>query len=59
MLGEITPAMAEAVMAAPAVKLLVPVVQPHFVVLGLEPRPLAALIDQAVALVRERLRPTV
>ncbi|MBL8965632.1 MAG: DUF3842 family protein, partial [Spirochaetaceae bacterium] len=55
MLGEITPAMAEAVLAAPCVRILVPVQQEHFILVGLEPKPLGKLIDEAAALAAERL----
>jgi hypothetical protein len=55
MMGEVTPAVAEAVMAARGEKLLIPVAQPHFVVVGLEQRPLGRQIAAAVSAVRRRL----
>lgn len=56
MMGEITPAMAEAVMNGPAEKLLVPVTQQHFTLVGLELNPLSQLVEQAVALLKEKTR---
>ena len=55
MMGEITPAVAEAVMASRGEKLLVAVAQPHFTILGLESRPLARQIALAVSAIRKRL----
>ncbi len=55
MLGEITPAMAEAVLSAQGYRILVPVAQEHFVLVGLEPKPLGRLLDEAAALAMERL----
>ena len=55
MLGEITPAMAESVLAAPCERILLPVPQNHFTVVGLESKALGRLIDEAVALVKARL----
>jgi len=55
MLGEITPAMAEAVMAAPCERILVPVAQDHFALAGLEPRPLGYYIDTAVGIAKSRI----
>jgi len=53
MLGEITPAMAEAVAGAPGRKLLLPINQPHFEIVGVEARPLAQQIAAAVETVRQ------
>ena len=55
MLGEISPAMAEAVLAAPCARILVPVQQEHFILVGLEQKPLGRLIEEAAALAAERL----
>jgi hypothetical protein len=55
MMGEVTAAVAEAVMTARAEKLLVAVSQPHFTILGLESKPLARQIALAVAAIRQRL----
>ncbi len=55
MLGEITPAMAEAVADAPGRKLLLPINQPHFEIVGIEARPLAQQIAAAVEIVRQAI----
>ena len=49
MMGEITPAMAETVASADAKKILIPVSQSHFEIVGLESRPLVTQIREAVA----------
>ena len=58
MMGEITPKIAETVAGCDAHKVLLPVNQTHFEIIGLESRPLGAVIKDAVAriaqLVRER-----
>ena len=46
-MGEITVTMAEAIVASPARKLLLPVAQPHVELVGLMPQPLGALIRAA------------
>jgi len=53
MLGEITPAIAEAVLSSPARRILVPVTQDHFVIAGLEPKTLGKLLDEAMALAKD------
>ena len=53
LMGEITPAMAEAVAASAARKVLVPVNQGHFEIVGMENRPLVANIRDAVARILE------
>lgn len=55
MLGEITPAIAEAVAGARGRKLLLPVNQPHFEIVGIESKPLAKQIGAAIALIKESL----
>jgi hypothetical protein len=58
MMGEITPRIAAAVAGCDAHKVLLPVNQTHFEIIGLESRPLGNIIKDAVgriaALVRER-----
>jgi hypothetical protein len=56
LMGEITPAMAETVASSDARKILVPVNQSHFEIVGLESRPLVALIKEAVSRVGEIIR---
>jgi len=53
MLGEITPAIAEAVAGAPGRKLLLAMSQPHFEIVGVEAKPLAQQIAAAVDMVRQ------
>jgi hypothetical protein len=48
LMGEITPAMAEAVLRAPGERILIPLQQDHFYLAGLEVRPLAKLVEEAV-----------
>ncbi len=55
MLGEITPAMAEAVLAAPGKRILVPVAQDHFMLAGFESKTLGRLLDEAMTLVKDNL----
>jgi hypothetical protein len=55
LMGEISSVMAEAVMAAPGERILVPLQQEHFFLAGLEPQPLAKLVDKAVDILKERL----
>lgn len=55
MLGEITPAIAEAVAGARGRKLLLPVNQPHFEIVGIENKPLAKQISAAIELVKQVL----
>jgi len=54
MMGEVTPAMAEAVAASPAPKLLLPLSQENVVVVGFGPLPLPKLVDE---LIEMHLRP--
>ena len=54
MMGEVTPAMAEAVAASPAPKLLLPLSQENVAVVGCAPLPLPKLVD---ALIEMHLRP--
>lgn len=49
MMGEITPAMAEAIACARGDKLLLPISQPHFEVVGVEWRALSKQIALAIA----------
>lgn len=56
LMGEITPAIAEAVASSDARKILVPVNQSHFEIVGLESRPLVSLIKEAVARVGEMVK---
>jgi hypothetical protein len=55
MMGEISPGMVEAIMASPGERILLPLQQDHFHLVGLEPLPLAKMLEKAVALLKERL----
>ena len=55
MMGEITPAIAEAVAGARGRKLFLPVNQPHFEIVGIEVKPLARQISTAVDIIRQAL----
>lgn len=55
MLGEVTPAMARAVAASPAPKILVPLNRCNLRVVGLKEMPFSAYVDEAVAELRATL----
>ena len=55
MMGEITPAIAEAIAGAPARKLMLPVSQPNFEIIGVEWRALNKQIEIAIGILREML----
>lgn len=56
MMGEITPQIAEAVASCDARKILLPVSQSHVELIGLENRPLATVIKEAVVRIGELVR---
>jgi uncharacterized membrane protein len=56
MMGEITRSMAEAILAAPGERILLPLQNSHLTLAGLEGLPLAKMIERAVELAMERLR---
>jgi hypothetical protein len=53
MMGEITPPIAEAVAAARGHKLLLPINQPHFEIVGIEWKALTKQISQAIDTIRQ------
>ena len=53
LMGEITPAMAEAITTSCARKILIPVNQGHFEIVGMKSLPLVSLIKEAVAQIVE------
>ena len=55
MMGEITPGIAEAVTVAPGRKLLLPLNQPHFEIIGIDWKALTKQIITAIALIRQAL----
>ena len=50
MMGEITPGMAQSVMAAEGKKILLPVSQPHFILAGTTSLSLSKIVDEALSL---------
>jgi hypothetical protein len=48
MMGEVTPAMAKAVLASRAKKILLPLAQSHVSIVGLAPRNVGELVDEAL-----------
>jgi hypothetical protein len=55
MMGEITAAMASAVLSSPAERILLPLQNEHITLAGFEGIPLSKMIEKAVEIVRERL----
>jgi hypothetical protein len=55
LMGEISPVMAEAILAAPGEKILLPLQQDHFRLVGMESLPFTKIIDKAIDFLRERL----
>ena len=55
LMGEVTPAIATAIASAPGVKLLLPINQPHFEIVGIEWKALTKQISQAIDMIRERV----
>jgi hypothetical protein len=55
MLGEITPAIAEAVLAAPGKRVLIPLQNDHVTFAGIGNQPLSKMIEKAVELVEQSL----
>lgn len=54
LMGEVTPAIATAIASAPGGKLLLPINQPHFEIVGIEWKALTKQISQAIDMIRER-----
>ena len=55
MMGELTPAMAEAVAACPARKILIPLTQENLTVVGIQKEHLPVLIDNLIPLINEEM----
>jgi hypothetical protein len=55
LMGEITSAMAEAILHAPGECILIPLQQAHFHLAGLDARPLAKLVEEAVDYLEQKL----
>jgi hypothetical protein len=54
MMGELTAAMAEAILSAPGERILLPLQNDHFYLAGLEPQPLAKQCERAVEYYRKQ-----
>ncbi|MDR2631080.1 MAG: DUF3842 family protein [Spirochaetaceae bacterium] len=57
LMGEISPVMVEAILAAGGEKILLPLQQDHFRLVGMESLPFTKIIDKAIDLLKERLGP--
>ena len=55
MMGELTPAMAEAVAACPARKILIPLTQENLTLVGIQKDHLPVLIDNLIPLINEEM----
>ena len=55
LMGEVTPGIAEAIAGAPGRKLLLPINQPHFEIIGIEWKALTKQILAAIEVIREAL----
>jgi hypothetical protein len=55
LMGEITPSMAEAILAAPGKRILIPLIQDHFYLAGVEQLSLGKLIERAIEYLREQI----
>ena len=55
LMGEVTPTIAEAIAGAPGRKLLLPINQPHFEIVGIEWKALTKQISAAIEVIRQVL----
>jgi hypothetical protein len=55
LMGEVTPAIATAIASAPGAKLLLPINQPHFEIVGIEWKALTKQISAAIEVIRQAL----
>ncbi|GAB4221839.1 MAG: DUF3842 family protein [Spirochaetales bacterium] len=58
LMGEVTPDIARAVFESRGYKVLIPIVQTHFTLVGVEPKPLGSLISEAVQELGKRMGKT-
>jgi hypothetical protein len=56
LMGEITPAMAEAILSAPGERILLPLQNDHFFLAGLENQPLARAVEKSIEILMERIK---
>jgi len=57
LMGEVTPGIATAVAGAPGRKLMLPINQPHFEIIGIEWKALTKQIEAAIEIIRASLLP--
>jgi len=57
LMGEVTPVIAQAISEAPGRKLLLPINQPHFEIVGIEWKALTKQISAAIEIIRQTLEP--
>jgi hypothetical protein len=55
LMGEITPEMARSILAAPGERILLPLQQDHFLIVGIETMPLGKTMERAIELAREKM----
>ena len=55
LMGEVTPAIAEAIADAPGTKLLIPITVPKLEIIGVEAKPLTKQISRAIEIIREHI----
>ena len=55
MMGEITPSIAEIISLSTAKKILIPINQPHYIIPGIEERPLNDTINLAIKYIKKIL----
>jgi hypothetical protein len=56
LMGEITPAMVEAILSAPGERILLPLQNDHFFLAGLENQPLAKVVEKSIEILMERIK---
>ena len=57
MYGELTTKMAEAILASPAVRILIPLANKHLVLAGIEQLPLSKMLEKTITLIEKELQP--
>jgi hypothetical protein len=55
LMGELTPVMAEAILAAPGERILLPLQHDHFYLAGVEPLPLAKMMEKVLDTLKNRI----
>lgn len=55
LMGEISPAIAQSILEAPGERILIPVGQRHFLLAGMETKPIGRMVEDAIALAASRI----